>query len=255
MNNKIDRRHHYVLVLDTETANTQRTENGQLDTSSTLVYDCGWSVVDTARNVYLERSFVNSDIFDPDSELMKSAYYGWKIPRYLADIEAGTRIVANTYEIRQQMLADMETYNITEVVAHNARFDINSLNTLLRWTTKSKFRYWFPYGTIVWDTMKMARSVIHKMPTYRKFCEKHDLLTANGRLSTTAENLYKFISKNPDFVESHTGLEDVQIEREIMFYCYRQKKAMKKLLYENVTTHEAPTEIQRQVMALARLGR
>ena len=250
---KIDRRRHYVLVLDTETANTARTEDGQLDTSSVLVYDCGWSVVDTSGNVYEERSFVNTDIFDYEVDLMKSAYYGWKLPRYRADIEMGLRIKANTYTIRQAMLADMAKYGIGEVVAHNARFDINALNTILRWTTKSKYRYWFPYGTVVWDTMKMARSVIHKMPTYRKFCEKHELLTASGRLPTTAETLYKYISRNPHFKESHTGLEDVQIEREIMFFCYRQHKPMKKLLWEDRgELLPPPTAIQKKIMKIVK---
>lgn len=251
----IDNRHHFVLVMDTETANTLTDEKGRMDMSSVLVYDCGWSVVDTAGNVYLERSFVNSDIFTHEAYLMETAYYGWKRPRYEADLLAGTRIMADTYTIRQAMLADMLAFGITEVVAHNARFDLNALNTTLRWTTRSKYRYWFPFGTIIWDTMKMARDVIHTMPTYRKFCEDNGFLTANGRLSTTAENLYRFIIKNPEFEESHTGLEDVQIEREIMFYCFRQHKPMRKCLFENTAEPApAPTEIQKQVMALARMG-
>lgn len=229
---KIDYRRHYVLVLDTETANTIVQEDGKMDMSNVLMYDCGWSVVDTKGNVYEERSFVNRDIFVYERELMNSAYYGWKIPRYVEDIRNGKRKMASTYEIRKAMLADMERYHITEVVAHNARFDLNALNVIQRWTTKSKYRYWFPYGTEIWDTMKMARDVIHKMPTYRKFCEEHGFLTANGQLSTTAENLYRFITKDPTFKESHTGLEDVQIERVIMFYCFRQHKKMRKGLYE-----------------------
>ena len=229
---KIDYRRHYVLVLDTETANTLTDENGRMDTSSVLMYDCGWSIVDTKGNVYKEQSFVNRDIFVYERELMNSAYYGWKIPRYVEELRNGKRKMASTYEIRKAMLADMELYHITEVVAHNARFDRDALDTIQRWTTKSKYRYWFPYGTEIWDTMKMARDVIHKMPTYRRFCEEHGFLTANGRLSATAENLYRFIIKDPTFVESHTGLEDVQIEREIMFYCFRQHKKMRKGLYE-----------------------
>lgn len=228
---KIDYRRHYVLVLDTETANTLRNEDGSLDMSSVLMYDCGWSIADTKGNVYRERSFVNRDIFLYEKQLMQSAYYAHKIPRYLADLAEGKRIMSNTYEIRQTMLADIREFHIHEVVAHNARFDTNALNLILRWTTKSKFRYWFPKDIEIWDTMKMARSVILKMPTYTKFCEKHNLFTANGKLSLTAENLYRFIIKDPDFVESHTGLEDVQIEREIMFYCYRQHKKMEKTLY------------------------
>jgi hypothetical protein len=79
--------------------------------------------------------------------------------------------------------------------------------------------------------MKMARDVIHKMPTYRKFCEENGFITKTGQLSAKAEDLYRFIIKDPTFVESHTGLEDVQIEREIMNYCYRQHKKMRKVLW------------------------
>ena len=77
----------------------------------------------------------------------------------------------------------------------------------------------------------MAQSVIGKMPTYRAFCEEHGYLTKTGRLSMTAENLYRFISRDNDFVENHTGLEDVEIEAQIMAYCFRQHKAMRKKLW------------------------
>lgn len=249
---QIDHRHHYVLVVDTETANTVE-DNGRLDMSNVLVYDCGWSVVDTKGGVYIERSYVNRDVFCDERELMKSAYYAKKIPLYVAEVLTGKRTMATTYEIRKQMMADMELYGITEVVAHNARFDVNALNTTLRWQTKSAYRYWFPYGTIIWDTMRMAREVIHKMPTYRKFCESNGYLTATGRLSATAENLYRFITNNTDFEENHTGLEDVQIEREILFYCYRQHKPMVKTLYnEPLPPTPPPTALQKKIMWLVK---
>lgn len=254
----IDHRRHYIMVLDTETANTLTyTDNNgkeRMDMSNVLMYDCGWCVMDTSGNVYEERSFVNRDIFVYEKELMQSAYYGWKIPQYVEDIKSGERIMANTYEIRQAMLADMETYGIKEIVAHNARFDLNALNIIQRWTTKSKYRYWFPYGTEVWDTMKCARSVIHKMPTYRKFCEEHDFITANGQLSATAENLYRFISGNVDFEEEHKGLDDVRIEREIFMYCKRQHKTMEKDLFQKKEDKEElppPTDLQRQILRMA----
>jgi hypothetical protein len=232
MEKKIDHRKHYLLILDTETANTFRTDDGKLDISSALVYDCGFAVIDTKGNTYAKHSFVNADIFYNYPEAMNSAYYANKIPRYKEDLRAGTRKLATTYTIRKVMCEEIEKYRIREIIAHNSRFDYNSLNATQRYITKSKYRYFLPYGIEVWDSLKMARDVILKMPTYRKFCEKYNLFTANGKLSATAENLYRFITKNPNFVESHTGLEDVEIEKEIVFYCYRQHKKMRKKLFE-----------------------
>ena len=78
----------------------------------------------------------------------------------------------------------------------------------------------------------MAKSVMGKMPTYLQFCEENGYLTKSGQPRFTAEICYRFISKESGFVEAHTGLEDVEIETEILRYCHRQHKPMKKKLWE-----------------------
>lgn len=243
---KIDRRRCYIMVVDTETANTIQSEKG-LDMSNVLVYDCGWQIVDKQGRVYAQASFVNRDIFVYERELMKTAYYAKKIPQYIEDIKAGRRIMATTYEIRQAMLADMKKFNVRAVAAHNARFDFNALNCTQRYITKSKYRYWFPYGVEIWDTMRMANSVICKMPTYKRFCEEHGYFTPTGKLKKTAEILWRFISKNPDFQESHTGLEDVEIEAQIMAYCFKQHKKIEKELFPKKPISEPLTDFQRSI--------
>lgn len=82
----MDKRKRYILVLDTETANTITLEDGRLDMSNVLVYDCGWAVVDKRGTVYETASYVNRDIFEGEAELMKTAYYADKIPRYKEDL-------------------------------------------------------------------------------------------------------------------------------------------------------------------------
>lgn len=229
---KIDRRHVYGIVLDTETANTIQDENG-LDMSNVLFYDLGFQLVDSHGRTYGKKfSFVNSDIFTHEAELMQSAYYAKKIPQYRADLASGKRILANTYEIRKALVDLINKYDCKFVCAHNARFDYNSLNNTQRWTTKSRFRYFLPYGLEWWDTLKMARSVMGKMPTYQRFCAENGYTTKTGKPRFTAEICYRFITKDNTFVESHTGLEDVEIETEILRYCHRQHKAMKKKLWE-----------------------
>lgn len=237
---KIDRRRHYVLVLDTETANTIQEDN-KLDMSNVLFYDCGWAVADIHGNIYRTRSYVNRDIFCYERELMQSAYYAQKIPRYVAEIQCGMREMADLYEIHQAFLTDLAEFEICEIVAHNARFDVNSLNTTQRYVTQSKYRYFLPYGIEVWDTMGMAKDVICNMPTYKQFCKDNGYMTANNQVRKTAEILYRFISGDKNFYESHTGLEDVLIEVQIMAYCYRQHKPMPhKVLYASKADNEKP---------------
>lgn len=228
----IDHRHRYGIMLDTETANTLQND-GKMDMSCVLPYDFGFAVIDSHGRVYETFSFVNSDIFVHERELMQSAYYANKIPLYLDDLQTGQRKMANTYEIRKAMMDKIQEYGCTFICAHNARFDVTACNNIQRWTTKSKYRWFFPYGIEIWDTMKMAQDVICKMPTYQKFCAENGYLTASGKLRKTAEILYRFISKDEEFKEEHTGLEDVLIEAEILAYCVRQHKKMRKKLWEN----------------------
>ena len=221
---KIDRRKHYFLVFDTETANS-------LD--DPLVYDIGWAIVDKYGNVYETKSFINEDIFIGEYELMKTAYYFDKRPIYWKRIMNGETQRKTWYEIRKEFLASIEKWGIKEVIAHNARFDYRSTATTQRWLTKSKYRYFIPKEVEIWDTMKMARDVIGTMPTYRKWCEENDYICRNGQLKMTAEILYRFIKKDETFEEEHTGLADVLIEKEILAYCYRQHKKMRKKLWNN----------------------
>ena len=228
----MDRRISYKIVIDTETCPIDKDLTDVLPTNM-WAYDCGWAVVDKRGNVYRTRSFINADIFLDEKDLMKSAYYAEKIPSYWEDIKAGRRTLTSFYNIRKTFMEDIAEFNVTEIFAHNMRFDYGTLNTTQRWLTKSKYRYFFSKDLVICDTLKMARDVIAKMPTYRRFCEENGYMTKNHQVKLTAEVIFRFITKNNNFVESHTGLEDVLIEKEILAYCYKQHKQMRKKLWED----------------------
>lgn len=227
----MDKRINYRIVIDTETAPMDRTLEG-VDPYNMFTYDIGWAIVDKKGNVYRTRSFVNADIFLKEKEAMTSAYYAEKIPQYWEDIHNGTRILAKWETIKKIFRQDCKEFNVTEAYAHNMRFDYGTLNTTERWLTKSKYRYFFPYGMEICDTLKMARDVLKQMPTYKKFCIENGFMTKNNQCRYTAEIIYRYITKDIDFVESHTGLEDVLIEKEILAFCYRQHKKMRRLCFE-----------------------
>lgn len=233
MEQKIDRRISYKIVLDTETCPIDRDLEKVLP-QNMWTYDCGWAVVDKRGNVYKTRSFINADIFLDEKELMNSAYYANKIPMYWEDIKNGKRILTSFRNIRKALLEDIAEYEVAEIFAHNMRFDYGTLNQTQRWLTKSKYRYFFPKDIEICDTLKMANDVIAKMPSYIRFCEENGFMTNHKkpRPQTKAETLYRFITQNADFEESHTSLEDVMIEKEILAYCYKQHKKMRKTLFE-----------------------
>lgn len=230
----MDKRINYLMGLDTETCNGFLIDN-KLDLTQSLVYDIGWAITDKRGRIYKVRSFVVREIFCGLTEAMNSAYYSDKIPQYWKDIKEGRRSLLNFATIRKYFLEDIELYGVKNVFAHNASFDVKALNNTIRYLTKSKYRWFFPWSVTIWDTLKMARQTIAKQKSYQIYCIKNNYLTKhkNPRVRLTAEILYRYLTGDENFVESHTGLEDVLIETKIMAHCFRQHKSMEKRLYPN----------------------
>ena len=218
----MSRQKEYLLVLDTETANS---------VEEPLPYDIGYAICDRQGNIYLKRSFIVAEIFLDMADVMNSAYYAEKIPMYWEDIKQGKRTIKQMWNIRRIMLDDMKKYKIKQVGAYNMAFDQRALNNLIRYISKSFKRYWFPFGTKYFCIWNMACQVLLDRTTYAKFAYKNGLVSEAGNLQTSAEATYKYITNKVDFVESHTGLEDVEIEVDIMAYCYRQHKKMNTNIY------------------------
>lgn len=228
----MDKRISYLMGLDTETCNGIMSGD-RLDLSQSLVYDIGWVITDRQGRIYVERSFVIYETFVGMKDVMKSAYYAEKIPMYWEQIKSGQRKLVRFSTMYRTFLSDLKEWNCKAVFAHNARFDVNALNNTIRYLTKSKKRWFFPYGTEVWDTLKMARQTIGKQKSYRKWCFRNNYVTKHRtpQVRLTAEILYRYISGCYDFDESHTGLEDVQIETKILVHCFKQHKKMDKALF------------------------
>ena len=219
---KIDRRKNYYLVFDTETTN---------GFDDPLVYDIGGAIVDKTGKVYEDFSFVVYETFCGMKDLMKSAYYANKIPQYQKDIKDGKRKIVKYATARRKIHELCKKYNVKAIMAHNARFDYLSTATTQRYLTKSKYRYFLPYGVPIWDTLKMAQDTICKQKLYKLWTKANGYLTKFGKPMATAEVLYKYISGKNDFEEVHCGLDDVLIEKEIFAHCVAQHKKMRRACF------------------------
>jgi len=215
----MDKRKSYYLTIDTETANSLECP---------FMYDLGGAIHDKRGNVEETFSFIIYDIFCADRELFNTAYYAEKRPMYERDIENGNRKIVSIYTARKYVRDICRKYNVKAIIAHNATFDYRSTTNTIRYITKSSDRFFLPYGIPLWDTLKMAQDTICKQKNYIKFCQDNGYCQKNGKVRATAEILYKYISGNLEFVENHTGLEDVLIEKEIFSRCMAQHKKMRK---------------------------
>lgn len=211
------------IVIDTETAN---------NIDDPIVYDIGFAVVDRTGKVYETHSYAIADVI-LDNEMMSTAYYAEKLPQYWEEIKNGKRLLRH-FKTVKMILADVcKQYDIKTVVAHNARFDYRSLNLTQRYITSSKYRYFFPYGIKIWDTLKMSREVLKENEDYAQFCEDNGYITKNKQKRFTAEILYRFITGDNEFIEKHKGLDDVLIEKDIFAYCLNKNPEINGALWDD----------------------
>ena len=211
------RRNERFIVIDTETANS---------VEHPLTYDVGFFVMDRKGNVYEEKSLVVYDIYAKEREMMKTAYYAEKLPKYEEKLKSGERKMVSFFTVKKMIKELMEKHNTNTVYAYNMNFDKRALNNTQRFTTEEKYRWFFPYGTEFRCIWNMACQVLLARPSYVKFALKNGYVSEKNNILTNAECCYRYITKNTEFKEEHQGLDDVKIEAQILLACFAQHKKM-----------------------------
>lgn len=200
----------FVMVLDTETANT---------IEQPLPYDFGWAVVDTLTGEILcEKSFIVAEIFF-DKDLMSQAYFAEKIPQYWKEIKQGKRTITSLLKIRKELFDCIKTYSVKEIGAYNMGFDKRASNNNVRYITSSFLRWFFPYNVKFFCIWHMACTSFLNTFDYIKFALENGFVSEAGNIQTSAEVAYRYLINDVTFEESHTGLEDVKIETAILLKC------------------------------------
>ena len=215
----MSRKKEMYLIIDTETCNS---------VEQPISYDVGYAICDKNGVIYKERSYVVAETFIDMKDTMQSAYYAEKIPQYWEDLKNGTRVMKSIFNIRKEIKADIKEFNVKKIGAYNMGFDKRALNNVIRYHSKSLVRWFFPFGMEYICIWHMACQTIMNTKTYIDFALKNGLVSEKDNIQTSAESCYKYMTNKIDFSESHTGLEDVKIEIEIMAQCLKTHKKLDK---------------------------
>ena len=211
------------LIIDTETANT---------IDEPIAYNIGYAVIDNTGKVYEKADIVINEVFFGMRDLMKSAYYYDKIQQYFISLSTGQACALPFLQVRRQIYNICQKYNIKTAIAFNAAFDRRALNITTRFLTKSKYRYFLPYG-IEWNCIQNMAVTALCTPKYFDYAIKKGGVSDKGNVRTNAEIFYRFISGQDDFIEEHTALADCMIEKEIFSACIAKHKKMERDIVYN----------------------
>jgi hypothetical protein len=190
-------------------------------TPNKLIYDIGLVVAkleeDGTFTIQEKHQYLITEVFD-NRELFDTAYYHKKRPKYYGLIRSATR---QGIELKMQLkvaLANIRKlktkYNITQVVAYNTDYDISAFEKTCNYYHKAN-----PIAELEPICIyALSGKYIHPTEDYKKWCKDNELISPAGYYSTNAENTFRYILGDIDFIEDHTGLKDVLIELDILNY-------------------------------------
>lgn len=194
------------VVLDTETSGWSK-----------LVFDFGWTTIDKRGNVLGKADLVFFDV-----AVTEKPYFINKVKAYAERCADGVHHVTSFEKGRQQFndhIEDLKAQGYRVIVcAYNAAFDVRALGiTTKRMKLGNKFMTHSVELLDIWGNWAISAPKTYTAPR-----------TASGRfLSTSAENVYRFETQQPDFIEAHTAYEDTKIEAQILQRILKRKKRVK----------------------------
>ena len=173
------------IILDTET----KTVNGKI-----FAYAVGFMVVDRYNRIYDSYEFLIQEIIQ-DYKINLDKYSNKPV------------IIASIKSIKQLLLELIEDYDIKAIIAHNAPHDKTALNNTLG-----------GLDIVPWlCTYRTALKTICKYKTY-------PYRTKTGLSSATAQDLYRYIKNQDDFIQTHTALDDCMVCYAIYLKEYRSHR-------------------------------
>ena len=251
--NKIDRRRKYYLIFDCETATLpcaaayDGAQKQRIAIAKPLIYDLGWQVIDRTGKVYIRKSFLISEVFSVP-QVFNTAYYASKRPLYIEKLKRGEIILTDWATATKELVKDLQV--VESVGAYNSMFDykkaipfterymqalysqdfyscVKRQNKICEniATGKAKTNNDNFNGEVfrfrgrsypLFDLWGLSCKYILNNDEYKQQCIDNNWKSQSGKYyKTSAETTYRFLTKNEEFIESHTAVEDAIIESEI----------------------------------------
>lgn len=258
---KLDKRRKYYIVLDCETATLPYAANfdgearKRIAIAKPLIYDLGWTIVDRQGRVYARRNFLITEIFSVPA-IFNTAYYASKRPLYLERLRKGEITLTDWNAAAAALLEDMR--EVEAVGAYNSMFDFKKAipftELYIKMLYSPDFYDWermqneiceniangskrdsnrafdpeifrfrgesFP----LFDLWGLSCEHLLNNDEYKGMCKDNGWYSASGKYyKTSAEAAYRFVSKEFDFDEAHTALDDAEIESVLLHHIMKKK--------------------------------
>jgi hypothetical protein len=193
-----------ILLLDVETVDDDRN-----------IVELSGKVVNKNLIALRTFSFIIKETWE-DKNLMSGIYAETKkVAIWHDNIKNNRSQIITTKELASKLDDMIKEYNIKVISAYNLKFD---LDAILKTFTRNKG---FSKGILKLSQLDLwlyAGDIFLK-ERYVKYCVSKNYLTPKGNCLTSAEVVYRYVSNDDTFIETHVALDDINIELEILRVC------------------------------------
>lgn len=223
----------HFLIADTETVGLG---------SRALVFDFGY-VIATRKRIIKERTFLIREIitnpkvmlFALMDEYWRQSFGGKIFHHYIPKLNSSQLKIHPWNEVCEILRDDMRTHGIDVFTAYNLRFDMGALGRTQDYIQSGgKVLDYKPDLLCLWQ---FACETVCQSKLYHDIARQQGAecgwITPADNIRTNAEKVYSFLTGDLTFIESHTALEDAQIETEIL----QRLLARKSKIPYNVLSH------------------
>lgn len=195
------------FLTDVETCNDQR-----------IVMELSYLVVNKLFGKKQEKCFIIKEVWE-NEEYRNGKYAKEKLEHWQEMLDNGTAKLISIYELYKIINKTIEEENIETFSAYNANFDYNAiLKTYHRYGLDKRKDYEKENKLLNLDLMCLWNyaTKIYCSKEYVEWAIENKKFTPKGKIQSNAESIYQYLIENKFFVETHFGIEDLQIEYTIL---------------------------------------
>lgn len=206
-----------IMVLDTETVGTF---------GKPLIHDIGFTIVDKHFKVLHKDRFLVAELHKDGRWILDtSEFYN----QYKDTYNHARKVEKIRYwsEIAETIVKLIREYKVSTISAYNLQFDFKAImytEQMFNRTKQSLAKVLNQKTKNLLCIYNLACETILQSKEYHAFAEENGYISEAGNIRTNAEVCYRYITKNPDHVESHTALSDAEEETEILYYITKNVK-------------------------------
>lgn len=243
------------LPFTNEIANGSNEAKRKISIARPLIYDFGYVICDRNGEIYDKKQFLIAEIFSVPS-IFNTAYYAAKRPIYLEMLKRGKTTIKSWNEVMNYFIDDLRLCRA--IGCFNSMFDLKKAipftelyisklyspdyyeweetqyhlcETIINNPQKNSKKDFdpehFTFRGVEYDCFDiwgMACERLLNTNRYKENCLENGLLSASGEyFKSSAESAYQHLQNDFGFKESHTALDDAEIETFLLAKCLRRK--------------------------------